>query len=120
MPNLMPTDIRPQVEAVLRNAQVNTGGRSYLTAYQILEQLPQQIKDRLIAERGSPGLGSGTYYAAANVVSDAAEMISGIEIAFLDTSSLKIILKNVTDITPGNRNVGLYRLQILIANEALH
>ena len=112
MPNLMPKDIRVEVETVLRSVQVNSSGRgrSYLTAYQILEQLPQPTRDRLIAERGAPGLGSGNYYAAANVVSDAAEMISGIEIVFLETSSLKIILNDGTDITPGNQNVGLYRL----------
>jgi hypothetical protein len=108
----MPSNIRTEVEAVLRSVQVNAGdrGRSYLTAYQILEQLPQPIRDRILAERGTPGLGSGNYYAAANVVSDAAEMISGIQIVFLETSSIKIILNNGTDITPGNKNVGLYRL----------
>ena len=112
MPNLMPRDIRVEVETVLRSVQVdpNGRGRSYLTAYQILEQLPQQIRDRLIAERGTPGLRSGNYYAAANVVSDAAEMISGIEIAFLETTSLEIILNNRIKITPGNPNVALYRL----------
>jgi len=56
-------------------------------------------------------LRAGTYYAAASVVSDAAEMLPDIEIAFLDTSSLKISI-NDTDITPGNKNVGLYRLHI--------
>jgi hypothetical protein len=110
MPNLMPRDITAEVESVLRNTQIGGRGRSYLTAYQILEQLSQQIRDRLIAERGTPGLGSGNYYAAANVVSDAAEMISGIQIEFLDATSIKIILNNGTDITPGNQNVGLYRI----------
>jgi hypothetical protein len=112
MSNLMPSNIKTEVETVLRSVQVNSGGRgrSYLTAYQILEQLQQHTRDRLLAERGTPGLGSGNYYAAANVVSDAAEMISGIEIVFLETKSLKIILNNGTDITPGNKNVGLYRL----------
>lgn len=110
MSNIMPSDITSDVATILQTAQVNTGGRSYLTAYQILELLPQPIKDQIIAERGTPGLKSGNHYAAANVVSDAAEMLHGIDIAFLDTSSLKIILNNGHDITPGNKNVGLYRL----------
>ncbi|MDD5644789.1 MAG: hypothetical protein PHO00_05015, partial [bacterium] len=77
----------------------------------ILERLPLQIKNRLIEERGTPGAGSGNYYAAANVVSDAAEMIDGIEIAFLETSFLKVKFENEIDIVPGNSNVGLYRLR---------
>jgi len=113
MPNLMPKDIRVEVETVLRSVQVDPRGRgrSNLTAYQILEKLPQPTRDRLIAERGGPGLGSGSYYAAANVVSDAAEMLKpNIEIRFLDKSSLKVMLENGIEIEPGNPNVGLYRL----------
>jgi uncharacterized membrane protein YgcG len=108
MPKLMPSDIKDEVKDVLEN--MRSRGHSYLTAYQILERLPDTTRDRLIAERGVPGLKSGNYYAAANVVSDAAEMISNIEISFLETSSLSITLKDGTDITPGNANVGLYRL----------
>jgi len=37
MPKLKPTDIRTQVEAMLRKAQVNRDGRSYMTAYQIFD-----------------------------------------------------------------------------------
>ncbi|HPL62886.1 MAG TPA: hypothetical protein PK587_03875 [Syntrophales bacterium] len=111
MSNLMPKDIMVDVESVLRAVQVDPKGRgrAYLTAYQILEQLPQPMKDQLIRERGTPGMGAGRPYAAASVVSDAAEKIPGIEIVFLETSSIKILL-NETDITPGNKYVGLYRL----------
>lgn len=117
MCNLMPRDITMEVQNILKRVPVNSNGRgrSYLTAYQILEQLPHPIRERLVTERGNPGKNSGNYYAAANVVSDAAEMITNIDIAFLDTSSLKINLNVVTIdgtniITPGNPNVGLYRL----------
>ncbi|MFC1793045.1 hypothetical protein ACFL3Q_05610 [Planctomycetota bacterium] len=109
MSNLMPSDIKDEVEHVLENMTIYTRGRSFLTAYQILERLTSTTRDRLIAERGTPGLGAGQYYAAASVVSDAAEMVSGIEIAFLETSSLSVRLANGNDITPGNENVGLYR-----------
>lgn len=108
----MPSDIKEEVNAVLENMRIHPTGRrrSYLTAYQILEKLSSETRDRLIAERGTPGLGSGQYYAAASVVSDAAEMISDIEIVFLETSYLSITLGDGTDIAPGNPNVGLYRL----------
>jgi len=111
MPNLMPNDIIAEVEAALGDVQemTNNRGRAFLTAYQILDRLSQQTKDQLIVERGAPGKGAGIYYSAASVVSDAAEKIHGIEIVFLDTSDIKILL-NEEDITPGNRYVGLYRL----------
>lgn len=111
MSHLMPSNIQAKVESVLRDVQIDPKGRgrAYLTAYQILDQLPQPIKDQLIAERCAPGLGAGKHYSAASVVSDAAEKIPGVEIVFLETSSIKIIV-NGTDITPGNKYVGLYRL----------
>ena len=111
MPKLMPSDIKEEVKAVLKNMPIHSSGRSYLTAYQILERLSSTTRDRLMNERGTPGLGSGQYYAAASPVSDAAEMISDIDIAFLETSSLSITLKDGKDIVPGNKDVGLYRLR---------
>lgn len=109
----MPTEIKEEVRNILENIPDNSGwpGRSYVTAYQILERLSPATRDRLISERGKPGLHSGNYYAAASVVSDAAEMIPGIEIAFLETSFISVTLKDGTDITPGNKNVGLYRMR---------
>ncbi len=113
MPNLMPTDIKDDVEVILKGILKDSRyGRSYLTAYQILEELPSKIRDRLINERGMPGQGAGNYYAAASVVSDAAEMLQDIEIVFLDTSSLKVTLQDDTNlVSPGNADVGLYRLR---------
>ena len=110
MSNLMPSDIKDEVESVLKNMPIHPRGRAFLTAYQILERLPSATKDQLITERGTPGLGSGNYYAAANVVSDAAEMVSEIEIELLETSSLSVSLANGNNIAPGNKNVGLYRI----------
>lgn len=108
---LMPTDIKDDVKVVLKGIQKDSQyGRSYLTAHQILEKL--QKRDQIIKERGMPGQGAGKYYAAANVVSDAAEMLPGIEIVFLDASSLRIMLRDGTDlVTPGNPEIGLYRLK---------
>lgn len=110
MSNLMPSDIADEVQSVLENMPIHKRGRSYLTAYQILELLPSTTRDRLVAERGTPGLGSGKYYAAASVVADAAGMISDIEIALLETSNLSVKLKGGVEINPGSKDVGLYRL----------
>src|SRR5262245_26392632 len=76
MPNLMPTDIKPEVLAVLRNA---ARGRSetpwFLTSYQILARLPEPIRARLLFERGNAGHGGGQYYGPATVVSKAADLL---------------------------------------------
>lgn len=113
MPNTMPTDIRVEIEDVLKTVRNDPRrGRSYLTAHQILDKLPSALRDKIIQERGNPGQGSGKYYAAASVVSDAAEMLSGIEIVFLDSSSLKVMLKDGTGfVAPGSPDIGLYRLK---------
>jgi len=117
MTKLKPTNIKDEVGDVLSNVHVDDNtqrGRSYITAYQILELLPADIRDRLIEERGVPGEGSGNNYAAASVVSDAAEMLDDIEIVFIDTSCLYFNLtyrgKTVL-VRPSDSNVGLYRLQ---------
>lgn len=117
MSKLMPTDVKDEVRRVLEEMHVDSSerrlGRSYITAYQILERLKPAIRDQLIKERGTPGSGAGKYYAAASVVSDAAEMMKpDVEITFLDASSLNIMLQDGTRlVTPGNPNVGLYRLK---------
>ncbi len=113
MPKIMPTDINDEVKAILKSTQKDSHyGHSYLTAYQILEKLPSQIRDQLIKERGMPGQGSVNNFTAASVVSDAAEMLPGIEIVFLDSSFLKIMLRDGTNlVVPGNANIGLYRLK---------
>jgi hypothetical protein len=111
MSNLMPRDIRDEVEGILQNTQDDPNrGHSYLTAYQVLIQMSEATRTRLINERGTPGQGAGTYYSAASVVSDAAELIPGIEIAFIDTAFLNISLQDEADIIPGNSNVGIYRV----------
>ena len=75
MPNLMPTDIKPDVLAVLRNAAT---GRSetpwFVTSYQILARLPEPIRTAASAERGNAGHGGGQFYGPATVVSKAAEL----------------------------------------------
>lgn len=91
MPNLMPSDITDAVETVLRNAAHGDQGRpNFLTAYQILDRLPTEIGNRLIAERTLGGEGAGVSYGAPSVVADSAQMLPGIEIEFIDNRGLQI------------------------------
>ena len=111
MTKLMPTDIKEDVKRVLEGIPANAGVNPFVTAYQILERLPQNIKDQLISERGPAGKGGGYYYSTASVVSDAAEMLDDIEIMALATTNLQIFINNESVIQAGNQNVGLYRLK---------
>jgi hypothetical protein len=107
---LMPTDITDQVRTVLLNAHTGKGTeRTFLTAYQILERLPDTVRTTLISERQLGGKGTGVTYAAPSVVSDAAERIPGIEIAYLDTQGIKLEVAGQT-LTAGYPVCGLYRL----------
>lgn len=60
MANLMPSEIADDVRQVLLSApDASRYGRCFLTAYQILERLPNATRDRIIAERGHGGQGAG-------------------------------------------------------------
>lgn len=102
---LKPSDIIDYVLVTLRQYGFTGKGTSSLpvTAYQVLERMkftpiddhPGNLRDQLIAERGMPGKGSGSGYSAAQVVSDAMEMLerSGlIEITYHDCHGEKFLV----------------------------
>jgi hypothetical protein len=87
MANLMPSPILGDVRSVLLNAGTGKGAnRTGMTSYQILEALPQPVRDQLITERGRPGRGCGRRYSAASVVAQAARKL-GATATFDDTRS---------------------------------
>lgn len=110
---IMPSDITADVLAVLRNAKHGKGGRPhYMTAYQVLNELPVQLRDQIISERGMPGAGSGYPYRAAQVVSDAAEVLERqklVEIEYMDSTRVTFEVQGQA-IEAGYEVCGLYRL----------
>jgi hypothetical protein len=111
MAKLMPGDIADEVrEVLLRAPEAKSHGRRFLTTYQILDRLPPATRDRLIAERKLGGRGSGVYYAATGVVSDAAGRLPGVEIVTVDSKGLTIQVAGQT-IVPGFGSSSLYRLK---------
>ena len=111
MPNLMPKDIAPLVAEVLRSASQADGEHPYfLTAYQILDRLPDDIRTRLIQERTLGGSGAGVRYGAPSVVSDAAEMLPNIRIDYIDNRGIQVQVAGQT-ITPGFEVCGIYRIE---------
>jgi hypothetical protein len=107
---LMPKDIANDVRAVLLNARTGTGTQHhYLTAFQILARLPDDLRAQIIAERGFPGQGTGKHYNSASLVSDSAESIGGIEKTYMDTGGLEFYVDG-KPIVAGYGVCGLYRL----------
>lgn len=112
MPNAMPSEIVDDVRRVLEKSSTGKGVvPSFLTAYQILDRLPKELRQRLIDERRIGGAGAGVYYSAASVVADAAERVPGVIVNYLDTASLQFQIDgHPVALTAGNTVCGIYRL----------
>jgi hypothetical protein len=110
MPNVMPSEIVNEVRAVLAAAAPGKGTQpSFLTAYQILERLDVALRTRLIQERTHGGKGAGVGYSAPSVVADAAQMVPGVVVGFLDTAGLGISVDG-QPVKPSYSVCGIYRL----------
>lgn len=115
MTNVLPKEIVDEVRIVLgRAAKGKSPGSTtkYLTAYQILDRLPVDLRDRIINERGRGGTGEGVPYAAPSVVAMAAQMVckdTGGTIDYIDTAGLKVQVKDQC-VEPSYEVCGLYRL----------
>lgn len=108
---IMPTDIVEDVRTVLQDARRGKGGErpNFLTAYQILDRLPARLRDQLIEERGLGGQGTGVVYAAPSVVSDAAELVPGRVIEYMDSVGITVEIAGQRR-TPSGPVTGLYRV----------
>jgi len=103
---LMPTDIVDSVLAVLKAAKYGKSETKTplpMAAYQILDKLPE--RDQLITERVMPGKGNGTRttFSAAQVVSDAGQMLARrglVDITYHDSTGTLYIVAGQT-VEPG-------------------
>lgn len=115
--DLKPKDITGAVKKVLKDVLLGSRGeRTFLTAYQIVDRLPEKLRNRLIRERGRGGVrgeggrDAGVAYAAPGVVSDAAQMLPDIEIDFIETRDLTLVV-GTQEIIPGStQTCALYRI----------
>ena len=104
---LLPTNIVDEVEQIL------TASPNYLSAYQILEQLPTPLRNQIIQERGLPGLENGNSYTAASAVTDAAEMLQdrpGYDRQYCEGRNILFEINGHT-VRAGNSACALYRIQ---------
>ncbi|SRR5579884_1404761 len=110
MPDLMPSDIADEVRAVLLAANRGKGARpNFLTAFQILDRLPEATRARLIGERTEGGAGAGITFAAPSVVSRAARLIPGVVVEYMDSVGISVQVAG-RSVVPSNEVCGLYRL----------
>ena len=110
MSNLMPKDIVDDVRRVLLDARRGKGARpNFLTALQILDRLPKEIRSRLISERSGGGEGAGKPFAAPSLVSHAARLIPGVEVEYMDSVGLSVKVAG-EPIAPSYEVCGLYRI----------
>lgn len=110
-----PEEIVEDVRRVLQGAARGKGpAPNYLTAYQILNRLPADIRMRLVADHGRGGRGEGHHYAATGVVKNALKRLineNSVEIVYLDTGGLQLIIDG-EPVEAGNRVCALYRVRV--------
>jgi len=109
-----PTLIADDVVRILEcTTEVGDYGRPFLTAYQILQLLPDELRSRLISEYCRPGKGGGKPFSAATAVAKAAELLKKrglVEISMLNTNGIELHADD-GPIEAGSPTIGLYRLR---------
>jgi hypothetical protein len=106
----MPKDILDEIKQILQEVRTEKKGVPYLTALQIFERLDNDLRERLIRERGMPGKGAGAHYSAVSLVTDAADIVvGGDEVIWLETPGLSLTIGSETR-QFGSRVARLYRL----------
>lgn len=79
-------DLIDDIRVVLREAAKGKGPEPhFVTAYQILDRLPVQRRDELVATYGGFGRGAGTNFGAASALADALKNMGDVETSYLDT-----------------------------------
>lgn len=96
------------VKKVLKKHGENSEKNSYLTAYQILEELPKGVRNRLINKHGVGGKGSGFHNAATKVIARAAMTVAD-EVAYFDTRNITFFVQGKS-LDPGPVECGLFRI----------
>lgn len=110
-PPLTHSDIADDVRRALREASKGKGTRpQLLTAYQILDRIPQ--RDQLIRERGMPGREAGVHHAAASVVRDSIryDLKNEVEVEYFDNVGV-VFEVGGNHVRAGFPVCGLYRLR---------
>jgi len=103
------------VRAVLQQAAHGKGSRPhFVTTYQILERVPAELREELVAEYGAPGQGAGKHYTAASRVAGVVRGMGEVEVRYLDARGLVFDQEEDEDdasVRSGYPVIGIYRLK---------
>jgi hypothetical protein len=109
-------EIIAEVRRVLRSAAKGKGADpNYLTAYQILNRLPADLRIRLIEKYGRSGKTGGRGHGAANQIRGVLtrSLKKELDIVYFDNKGLTLLIGDET-IEAGNRVCALYRISPLV------
>jgi hypothetical protein len=109
------TSLSIAITDVLRKADHGrlSNGRSgpnphFLTAYQILRRLPDDVRQALIEQYGEPGRGSGRHFTSVSRIAQVARDIADYD--YMDAKELAFEYDDDEALVDGgNRVIGLYR-----------
>jgi hypothetical protein len=103
-------ELRAEILDVLERAHEGGKGPGFLTAYQILQQLPEARRDALIGKHGTPGKGADTYYSAASRIATAIHsMGDDVVTEYLDPTGVTFDVGVQQYREAGCKCIGLYR-----------
>ncbi len=104
------TDVVHEIRRVLEHAAKGKGTHThYVTAYQILDRLPRQMRADLIAQFGKSGAGVGDWQSAAKHIANLIKGMGGVDVDYLDTRGAQFRMADEWR-EAGYEVCGLYRL----------
>lgn len=101
------SEVRVVISKAFRNKRTTP---AWVTAFNVLNRLPS--RDRLLADHGEPGKGSGNYHPASQVVKEALLMLhrsDEVAIDYLDANDEITVDVAGSLVRPGNPTVAIYR-----------
>lgn len=102
-------NIEQEIVNVLQTANEQNNTLSYMTAYQIFEELPDAVKNQLLAQYGNSGKNANSY-GSSTYIANIAVKSNRIETAYLDCRNIQISINN-SNIEPSGNTCGLFRLR---------
>lgn len=106
-------ELSDAVLAVLANAATGRGSApGYLTAYQILNRLPEVLRQLLVDAYGESGRSAGQPFGAATRVAQVADSLGPrVAKAYLDTGGLQFAVQQDDEVAAGYPLCALFRIE---------
>lgn len=102
------SSIERAVKKVLKQNALDSKKNPYMTAYQILGELPKRLRDRLIHHHGLGGKGAGVHKAATKVIAWVAKSVAD-EVIYFNTINTSFTVQG-TQVVPSGKSCGLFRM----------